>query len=268
MADGNSLDNGLQKCLMTVVDLRRNCKTSTFLHDRYLGNCIGANVIMPPLAQFNTSSKASAGHPVQQPDASTFQPCLADSALTTPRESSRRQQAHVYSQTYSNAHMHKSSHAAVQQKFDAALTVAACAVRKGTDGFRADPAFLSKQLAGAVADATIESWQAALATKGFSPQRDCALFISSWRKLSVGQADFGAGRPQLVLGCERPLQHRFATIIDGLDGDDVLCMLHFTQGGYDRLRASALLHHIAPEASFVQQVDARTLPQKHHLCNK
>ena len=124
-------------------------------------------------------------------------------------------------------------------------------MRRSAEGFRADPENLDRQLAGFVSNVHPRDWHRTLANPGFEPSRDCALFVSSWRNLSTDKVDFGSGKAKVFLGDEMPVQVRLGYIVDGANGDGVLCRVRFPGTGFEVLQNSGLLSCVAPEASFV-----------------
>ena len=120
------------------------------------------------------------------------------------------------------------------------LAGAACASRQSLDALRADPAGIDDDLRMIVASVQAGAIKQALAAPDFHPFRDCALAVTSWRKLGLEKVDFGQGRPKMILGDEVPIQHRFANITEGPSGDGVLCMVRFPGVGILANQASAL----------------------------
>ena len=216
---GNSLMSGLQKCLVNVVDLRRNCKESHASSEQQIGNTIGTVVVQPP----DTHCIVGEAH---------------SEAETSPGQT---RQQHI-----------NQPHGCIwaAEGVLSHLEAAACAVRKSIQRFRADPQNLQGQLAKP--HVHVWEWKKALSNPGFEAIRDCALFVSSWRNLSAAKVDFGGGKAKFMLGDEMPVQLRFTPIVEGPDGNGVFCKLRFPMDGFDKLQSSGLLDVIAPEASFVQ----------------
>ena len=211
IANGNALENGLSKCLVNVVDFRKNCKESELDLEQILGNALGLHVTMPPVMSTH---------------------------VVDPETESYRQ-------------THGSQERPVTDgKYEAIMAAAACAVRKSTDAFRANPRIFAEQCARFVNNVHPKDWKAILDMPGFHPVRDCAVFASSWRRLSVEQVDFGEGKAQIMLGDELPAQQRFTVVVDGPGGDGVLCILRLPGDGYAKIQTSRLLSQFAPGASF------------------
>lgn len=145
-AEGNDLSSGLKKSFLYAVDMRR-CEVDGKrpIPAEYLGNAVGANVVMPP-ATAPTSS--------------------------TPQ----------------------------LDELTSLLAAAACAVHTATKTLRADPAFIRNAMSLTEAAMTDEFWEAALNEPGFSPFRDCAVFLSAWRGGTMDRTDFGHGTPWMILG--------------------------------------------------------------------
>jgi len=202
VADGNTLESGLLKCVMNVVDLRRNCTHRDIVPEQYFGNAVGAHVTMPPVMSTN-----------QVDSDSQAKPLTAD-------------------------------------KYESVLAAAARSVRNSTETFRADPEILTKTLPMFLPFANPKTWRESVESPEFNPQRDGAVFISSWRNMSMASVDFGGGRSEILMGSTVPLEHRVACIVDGPRGDGVMAVVRFPGDGFDRLQDSRLLDHIAPEALF------------------
>ncbi|KAK9834629.1 hypothetical protein WJX74_006118 [Apatococcus lobatus] len=193
-AEGNDLSSGLKKCFLYAVDMRR-CEVDGKrpIPAEYLGNAVGANVVMPP---------------VSTPTSST--PQLDD--LTS------------------------------------LLAAAACAVNSGTKTLRADPAFIRNSMALTESAMSEEFWDSVLSDPGFSPFRDCAAFLSSWRGGTMDKTDFGHGTPWVIVGKLVPIGQASTAMTIGPGGDGVLCTFGLKNDQAQCLEASKVLQMIAPEA--------------------
>lgn len=80
------------------------------------------------------------------------------------------------------------------------LAAAACGVNSATKTMRADSSFISNSTSLVEAGLTDDFWDGALNEPGFSPFRDCAIFMSSWRGGTMDKTDFGHGTPWVILG--------------------------------------------------------------------
>ncbi|KAK9844238.1 hypothetical protein WJX84_005198 [Apatococcus fuscideae] len=80
------------------------------------------------------------------------------------------------------------------------LAAAACAVRSGVRSFYSDPEGLQKAWTGVLQMEDVVYWRNARTTPGFSPSRDSACCMSSWRGTSGESADFGQGLPAISVG--------------------------------------------------------------------
>ena len=85
------------------------------------------------------------------------------------------------------------------------LAAAACAIHSATKMMRADPAFIRNSTSLVESCLTDEFWDAAMKEPGFSPFRDCAVYMSSWRGGTMDKTDFGHGTPWVILGKHPPL---------------------------------------------------------------
>ena len=130
------------------------------------------------------------------------------------------------------------------------LLAAACASRQSLDALRADPDGIDGDLRMIVASVQAGAIKQGLAAPDFHPFRDCALAVTSWRKLGLEGMDFGQGRAKMILGDEVPIQHRFANITEGPVGDGVFCLIRFPGDGFVKLHDSGVLAEIAPGAAF------------------
>lgn len=83
------------------------------------------------------------------------------------------------------------------------LAAAACAIHSATKTMRADSAFIRNSTSLVESCLTDEFWYAAMIESGFSPFRDCAAFMSSWRGGTMDKMDFGHGTPWVILGKPR-----------------------------------------------------------------
>ncbi|KAL0043003.1 hypothetical protein WJX79_006544 [Trebouxia sp. C0005] len=128
------------------------------------------------------------------------------------------------------------------------VAAAACAVRLATRTFRSDVASSVKQLFAAL-PALVQA--EVLQNPDMNPFKGCCLDVVSWRNM-YNKVDFGQGPPVLTLGGALPTLINISFIMEGPGRDGVLCTLWFSEVDFERLRASQLLHQVAPEATFVK----------------
>ena len=213
-ACGNNLDRGLQKCFLNAADFRTNCLANDTIPPQYFGNAVGATFVMPPdVASLSLSPHSSA----------------AGSSIS---DTAHKQE--VQPQVLS------------AEKCGVILAAAACAIRQSVQAFRTDPDSLQMQAASHMQqrEQSVKAW---LASPGFMPVRDAALFVSSWRNMAVDEVDFGAGKASLHLGSLVPACQRVADVCAG-NGDGLMCILRLPKEGLNRVQESQLLKHVAPGA--------------------
>ena len=190
-ACGNTLERGLQKCMLNAADLRTNCPANEIIPPQYFGNAAGASFAMPPdmtsLSLFPDptaagSSRPETGHKRE------------GSSVT---ETGHKQQGSSSPETGPKQEVQSPVPSA--EKCGAILAAAACAVRQGVQAFRTDPDSLRMQAASHMQqrEQSVRAW---LASPGFMPVRDAAVFVSSWRNMAVDEVDFGGGQSSRSLG--------------------------------------------------------------------
>ena len=137
------------------------------------------------------------------------------------------------------------------------LAAAACAVRSGVRSFYSDPEGLQKAWTGVLQMEDVVYWRNARTTPGFSPSRDSACCMSSWRGTSGESADFGQGLPAISVGRLFPLTVKFCLLTRGPGGDGVICTCAFPGNGFQRLQGSRILEQVAPGACFLPSLKAK-----------
>jgi len=133
------------------------------------------------------------------------------------------------------------------------LTAAALAGRQALQTFRDDAEQLANAGYAMVASLTeLSPWQQFSAFPEMNPFRQYSTNVSSWRNM-FNKVDFGEGHPALIFGFPGPIQSKACIVTEGPGMDGVLCALCFPVADFERLQASQVLHHLAPEASFIQK---------------
>ena len=214
VANGHSLETGLQKPLLFTVDLRKNGPAVDCVPNQFLGNCVCGCVCMPPNA--NTA--------LQESDAS--------SDVASPAQDRSHQLKTMPGECYTSI-----------------LLAAALAVRKSLEALRADPNCLQVQAATFARSAGMSPKQL-LASPDLTPARD-ALWMSSWTNMPTDKVDFGGGKPEFLLGGLMPASLRAVNVTTGPGGDGLMCILRLPRDGLAKVQQSQLLNHIAPEARLI-----------------
>ena len=215
VANGNSLETGLQKPLLIAVDLRKNGPALDLVPNQFFGNAVCASVCMPPNA--NTA--------LQESDAS--------SDGVSPAQDCSNQLNTLRGEHYTSI-----------------LLAAALTVRKGLEALRAEPNCLQVQAARVAQYAGMppEQVHKLLASPDLMPARDVALWVSSWRNMPTDSVDFGGGKPDIVLGGFMPACSRAVNVSLGPGGDGLMCILRLPRDGLAKVQQSQLLNYITPEA--------------------
>jgi hypothetical protein len=213
VANGNNLEQGLQKCFLNAVDLRKHSAAADVIPKQYFGNAVGGAFSMPP-------------------DCST-------ASCTDTAAGSTAQEHQVQSQESLGRHYLK------------VLAAAACAVRKSLEALRADPHALQTLAASSMQFMQPEQVHELLASPDFVPVRDAALWVSSWRHMAIDEVDFGGGKPRFKLGSLMPACTRAVNVTAGPDGDGLMCIVHLPREGLAKVQQSQLLELIAPEARLI-----------------
>ena len=220
IANGNNLEQGLEKPLMIAVDLRKNGPAQDCVPGQFFGNAVGGSFCMPPHA---TTAP-------QESDASC--------STATPAQDCSKQQKALPGEYYTST-----------------VLAAALAVRQGLEALRADPNCLQVQAAGIAQYAGMPSEQMhkLLASPDFLPARDVALWISSWVNMPTDRVDFGGGKAEVLLGSLMPACLRAVNVTSGPGGDGRMCILRLPRDGVAKVQQSQLLNNIAPEAQLLVQ---------------
>ena len=213
IANGNDLEQGLQKCFLNAVDLRKNSPATNTVPEEYFGSAVGGSFCMPPDVSFGLQDPAATAEP-------------------TSHEQTRA----VKSTTVSGAH------------YLSILAAAAGAVRSALQAFRADPSTLQTQAASYTQYLRVHDL---LASAEFVPVRDAALYVSSWRHMPTDNVDFGGGKAKFVMGSVMPAMTRAVNVTAGPDGDGLWCIIRLPKDGLARVEQSQLLEMVAPEARLI-----------------
>ena len=220
VANGNNLEQGLEKPLMIAVDLRKNGPAQDCVPGQFFGNAVGGSFCMPP----NVTTAPQKSH--------------ASSEVATPAQDRSKQQKALPGECYTSI-----------------VLAAALAVRQGLEALRADPHCLQVQAAGIAQYAGMppEQMHKLLASPDFLPARDVALWVSSWVNMPTDRVDFGGGKAEVLLGSVMPACLRAVNVTSGPEGDGLMCILRLPRDGLAKVQQSQLLNHIAPEAQLLVQ---------------
>ena len=216
IANGNNLEQGLQKCFFNTVDLRKIGTAPNIISGKYFGNAVGSYFCMPPDDSFDLQNPAA----------------TAETTHHVPEETMK-------STEVSNVHYLK------------VLTAAARVVRSGLQAFRADPSIVQTQAASATQHLQEDQVHNLLESTDFVPVRDSALVTSSWRHMPTDNVDFGGGKAKFVIGGVMPAMTRVVNVTAGPDGDGLMCIIRLPKDGVARVEQSRLLELIAPEARLI-----------------
>ena len=214
VANGHSLETGLQKPLLFAVDLRKNGPAVDCVPNQFFGNAACGCVCMPPNA--NTA--------LQESD--------APSDVASPAQHCSSQLKTLPGECYISI-----------------LLAAAFAVRKSLEALRADPNCLQVQATSFARSAGMSPEQL-LASPDLTLARD-ALWVSSWRNMPTDSVDFGGGKPDIVLGGLMPASLREVNVTSGPEGNGLMCILRLPRDGLAKVQQSELLNYVAPEARLI-----------------
>ena len=241
VANGNTLETGLQKPLLNSADLRKNAPATHLDLERSLGNLVGACFCMPPDVPHLPLRASSGADAIAQ-----------ESTAQSPSMNCTSGEATAPASAYNGANGNQVESSGLSAEHClSTLAAAACTVRKALEELRSDPDCVQKQLAGYTQLVQPEQIQSMLASPDFVPFRDAALWVSSWRHTAVDTVDFGGGRPEFQLGCVMPASSRAVIVTGAPKGDGLMCILQLHDAGLEKVQQSRLLDHIAPEACFV-----------------
>lgn len=242
-ADGNDCSSALRMPFNYVADLRRlpAAVPAYVIPADYFGNSVTMQVIKPPRLipqaahNTNTTNWTCLSGKRQQSECPQQQ-------SHTPNASSMKESAAVP----------RPVQAEQQSRLQNALAAAACAIHQGTQAIRGDPLAGARGLAGMLGRVSMDYWQVMQASPEFNPMRDGASIMSSWRKSSIEQPDFGQGPAYVVAAKTLPLKHKMAFLTSGPGGDGVLCFTGFKAADFQHICRSQVLQQLAPGADFIK----------------
>ncbi len=233
--NGNDLSEGLKQCWIYLVDLRRYGSTKASIPRDFWGNAQQAHIAMPP--PFVPAGSAAAA---PASDRSTRH--AAEKGTASPLASNGPTKSFAASGSACS-----DSSAQILSVFASA----ACAIHTAVQGLRDDPMTVSKGLAALLNFADEGMWKRIASAPGFSPFRDCAGVLSSFRNMDMERADFGQGRPQVIGARLMPLTHKGAIMTSGPGGDGILCFTGFDSITFERLHRENILQMILPEVQLI-----------------